>query len=100
MWKEVVVAHFEILSQYSLADRLKLNRFVFYATQSFNFRIHKSPGVGIATGYGLDGRGVGVRFPIGSSILLCRVQTGSGAHPASYPVGIVGSFPGGKVAGA
>jgi len=28
------------------------------------------------------------------------VQTGSGAHPASYPVGTSGSFPGGKAAGA
>jgi hypothetical protein len=30
---------------------------------------------------------------------LC-VQTGSGAHPASYTVGTGGSFPGGKAAGA
>jgi hypothetical protein len=29
-----------------------------------------------------------------------RVQTYSGAHPASYPVGTRGSFPGGKAAGA
>jgi hypothetical protein len=28
-----------------------------------------------------------------------RVQTGSGAHPASYPMGIKDSFPGGKAAG-
>jgi hypothetical protein len=27
------------------------------------------------------------------------VQTGPGAHPASYPMGIGGSFPGGKTAG-
>jgi hypothetical protein len=27
-----------------------------------------------------------------------RVQTGSGAYPASYPIGTGGSFPGGKVA--
>jgi hypothetical protein len=27
-----------------------------------------------------------------------RVQNGSGAHPASYPMGIGGSFPGGKAA--
>jgi hypothetical protein len=26
------------------------------------------------------------------------VQTGSGAHPVSYPVGTGGSFPGGKAA--
>jgi hypothetical protein len=29
-----------------------------------------------------------------------RVQNGSGAHPASYPMGSRGSFPGGKAAGA
>jgi hypothetical protein len=28
-----------------------------------------------------------------------RVQTGSGAHPASYPMGTGSSFPGGKTAG-
>jgi hypothetical protein len=46
-------------------------------------------GVGIATGYGLDDRGVGVRVPD-------VVQTGSEAHPASYPMGTGGSFPEGK----
>jgi hypothetical protein len=30
---------------------------------------------------------------------LHNVQTGSGAHPASYPLGTGGSFPGDKVAG-
>jgi hypothetical protein len=29
-----------------------------------------------------------------------RVQNGFGAHPASYPMGTRGSFPGGKAAGA
>jgi hypothetical protein len=29
-----------------------------------------------------------------------HVQNGSGAHPASYPVGTGGSFPGDKAAGA
>jgi hypothetical protein len=29
-----------------------------------------------------------------------RVQTGSGAHPASYPMGTRGTFPGGKAARA
>jgi len=29
-----------------------------------------------------------------------RVQTGTGAHPASYPMGRGGSFPAGKLAGA
>jgi hypothetical protein len=73
--------------------------------------------VGIETSYGLDDRGVGVQVPVGSRIfstsvgivrLLTKttefvfvfVQTGSGAHPASYPMGTGDSFPGGKVAGA
>jgi hypothetical protein len=57
--------------------------------------------VGIALGYGLDGRGSRVRFPLkAGNSLHHRVQNGSGAHPASYPMGNRDSFPGGKVAGA
>jgi hypothetical protein len=49
--------------------------------------------VGIATGYGLDGRGVGFRVYVGSRIYLLHVaQSGSG--PAQ-PVGI-----GGRAVGA
>jgi hypothetical protein len=57
---------------------------------------------GIALGYGLDYRGSRVRFPAGAgnfSLHHC-VQIGSGAHPASYPMGTRGSFRGGKAAGA
>jgi hypothetical protein len=44
--------------------------------------------VGIATGNGLDDRGVGFRVPVGSEFsLLHVVQTGSGTHPTSYPMG-------------
>jgi hypothetical protein len=58
--------------------------------------------VGIALGYGLDDRGSRVRFPEGAGdfSLHHRVQNGSGAHPASYPMGMRGSFPGDKEAGA
>jgi hypothetical protein len=35
----------------------------------------------------------------GNFSLHHRVQTGSGAHPASYPTGTRGSFPGAKAAG-
>jgi hypothetical protein len=58
--------------------------------------------VGIALGYVLDDRGSRVRFPTGAGnfSLHHRVQNGSGAHPASYPRGTRGSFPGGKAAGA
>jgi hypothetical protein len=57
--------------------------------------------VGIALGYGLDDRGSRFRFPVGAGnfSLHHRVQTGSGAHPASNPMGTGGSFPGGKAAG-
>jgi hypothetical protein len=56
--------------------------------------------VGIALGYGLDNRGSRFRFPAGAgNISHHRVQNGSGAHPASYPMGTGGSFPGGKAAG-
>jgi hypothetical protein len=58
--------------------------------------------VGIALGYGLDDRGSRVRFPagVGNFSLHHRVQNGSGAHPASYPMGTRGSFPRDKAAGA
>jgi hypothetical protein len=58
--------------------------------------------VGIALGYGLDDLGSRVRFPAGAGnfSLHHRVQNGSGAHPASYPMGTRGSYRGGKAAGA
>jgi hypothetical protein len=54
--------------------------------------------VGIVLGYGLDDRGSRVRFPAGGGnfSLLNRVQNGSGAHPASYPMGTRSSFLGVK----
>jgi hypothetical protein len=48
--------------------------------------------------YGLDDQAIGVRSPAGAkdfSSVLC-VQTGSGAHPASCPMGTGAPFPGGK----
>jgi hypothetical protein len=58
--------------------------------------------VGIALGYELNDRGSRVRFPAsnGNFSLHRRVQNGSGAHPASYPVGTWDSFPGDKAARA
>jgi len=42
-----------------------------------------------------------LRFPAGAGnfSLHHRIQNGSGAHPASYPMGTRGSFPAGKAAG-
>jgi hypothetical protein len=58
--------------------------------------------VGTALGYGLDDRGSRVRFLAGAGnfSLHHRVQTGSVAHPTSYPMGNRGSYPGSKAAGA
>jgi hypothetical protein len=58
--------------------------------------------VGIALGYGLDDRSSRVQFPAGTGnfSLHHRVQNGSGAHLASYPMGTRDSFPGSKAAGA
>jgi hypothetical protein len=60
------------------------------------------PGSSVSTvsAYGLDDRAIGVRSPAGAkdfSSILC-VHTGSGAHPASCPMGTGGPFPGGKSA--
>jgi hypothetical protein len=56
--------------------------------------------VGIATGYGLDRRGIGVRVLAGAKLSPPDiVHTVSGAHPTSYPIGNGGHFPRGKAAG-
>jgi hypothetical protein len=66
-----------------------------------NFKSRDSS-VGIALGYGLDDRSSKVRFPKGAGnfSLHHRIQNGSEAHPASYPMGTRGSFPGAKAVGA
>jgi hypothetical protein len=45
--------------------------------------------VGIATSYGLDDRGVGVRVPVRSRIFSSPNRPdGSEIHPTSYPMGM------------
>jgi hypothetical protein len=58
--------------------------------------------VGIALAYGLDDWGSRIRLPAGAGnfSLHHRVQNGSGAHSASYPMGSRGSFPMDNAAGA
>jgi hypothetical protein len=57
--------------------------------------------VGTATAYGLDDRWVGVRVPVGLKFVhLSILESGSGVHPASYPMDTGGSLPGGKAVGA
>jgi hypothetical protein len=56
----------------------------------------------LGLGYGLDDRGSRVRFSAeaGNFSLHQRVQTGAGDQPASYPMGTICPFPGGKAVGA
>jgi hypothetical protein len=47
--------------------------------------------------YGLDDRAIDIRSPTVADFSSSPCfQTGSGAHPVSYPMGTGGSFPGGK----
>jgi hypothetical protein len=57
--------------------------------------------VSIVTGYGMDLRGNGVRFPAEARdlSLLDSIQTASEAHPTSYPLGIGSPFYRGRGAG-
>jgi hypothetical protein len=57
--------------------------------------VSRDSSVGVATSYGLHDQEVGVRVQVGSRILLHVVQTDSGFHTTSYPMGT-----GGKAAGA
>jgi hypothetical protein len=56
---------------------------------------HCIPSFSTVSDYGLDGRGSIPDRAEDFSSNLC-IQTGSGAHPASYIMGTGGSFPGGK----
>jgi hypothetical protein len=91
-----------------LGFHLRIGHFISFRcplvhTPQLNFwilwRLSRVSVVGIATGYGLDDRGVSVRVPVASRIFLLHVaQTCSGAHPVN---GYRGIFPrGGKAAWA
>jgi hypothetical protein len=53
----------------------------------------------IVSDYGLEDRAIEVRSPTGAEDFSSSpcIQTSSGAHPASYPMGTGGSFLGGKL---
>jgi hypothetical protein len=75
----------------------RFSLFFFFITSHLDVGSRDSS-VGIALGYGLDDRGSRVRFPAGAGnfSLHHRIQNGAGVHPASYPMGTRGSFPGVK----
>jgi hypothetical protein len=59
--------------------------------------VSRDSSVSTVSNYGLDYRAIGIRSLARAkdfSSTLC-VQTGSGAHPASYPMGTGVPFPGG-----
>jgi hypothetical protein len=74
-------------------NRMKLNKIL-------SVRL-KDNSVGTALGFRLGDGGSRVRFLVGDGnfSLHHHVQNGSGAHPASYPMGTRGSFPWNKAAG-
>jgi hypothetical protein len=70
--------------------------------QGFNVLSYTLLGAGIAHwySYGLVDREVRVTAWVGNFSLHHRVQTDSGAHTASYPMGTRGCFPGAKATGS
>jgi hypothetical protein len=67
----------------------------------FSLTTRRRRGARIAQWYRMDDRGFRVPAGAGNFSLHHRyVQTGSGGHPASYPTGTRGSFPGAKAARA
>jgi hypothetical protein len=105
MWQEIPILFHAVHLDYLwfghdwLTDSL-CQRFVSRVTTFILYVVIVS--VGIALCCGLDDRGSRVRFPAGAGnfSLHHRVQNGSEAPTASYPMGTGGFFPGGKAAGA
>jgi hypothetical protein len=72
----------------------KLERYKYPGTDLIETEVTSSS---IVSDYGLDDREIEVRSPTGADFSSSPcVQTGSGAHPAPYPMGTGGSFPEGK----
>jgi hypothetical protein len=93
------------LNEYNLMEELhcKVSVKTYFPSHIFQYipqNLYRSwvSSVSIPTDYGLDGMGSvpsrRKRFSV-----LHNIQTGSGAHHASYPVGTGGSFPRVKVTG-
>jgi hypothetical protein len=97
-----IVTYRSIINLTVQDDDTELNRLIILLHDTRQLKKSRDSSVGIATDYGLDDRIIGVRIPVGAGnfSLRHRVQTGSGAHPVSYPMGTRGSFPGGKAAAA
>jgi hypothetical protein len=72
-----------------------------FSQQYCRFLIAKDSTVGTVTGNGLNDRVLEFDSQWGKKFLLLHsIQTSSGAYPATYPMGIGGSFRESKAAGA
>jgi hypothetical protein len=92
-WVDICTSHIKQICVSKISKCVRKKVIISYSCDS---------SVGVVTGYGMDDRMVGVRFlaVAGNFSIHHRVQTGSGAQPASYTMGSGSSFPGSKAAGA
>jgi hypothetical protein len=67
-------------------------------SEIFKFQFSQDSSVGIAMGYVIEVRG-SILGSTNHFFLLYSIQTGSGAHPGSYPMGTGSSIPGAKAVG-
>jgi hypothetical protein len=79
---------------HELNAHMNCNRTIHKYLHNNILNVEPGSSVSAVSGYGLDDRAIKVRSPAGAknfSSILC-VQTGSGAHPASCPMGTGGPF--------
>jgi hypothetical protein len=85
--------YFSIRHVTGLEFSYKFLTYVFLTSRKY--KKSRDSAIGLAIGYGLDDREVGVQVPVGAIFFSFHViYTGSVAHLASYPMGT-----GGKAAG-
>jgi hypothetical protein len=96
--KQHYAGYFPLLDVSVISQTIKNDTVII---ESVVFSSYRDSVVGIATGYRLDDRGVGVQVPVGSRILSSpRRPERLWVPPDLLCNGYGASFPGGKAAGA